>query len=242
MSHWKEQPVFIMTSDVDWASEYCINDFLSTITNLNIRPTVFVTHESNVISKFQEQDLIDIGVHPNFREGSSHGSTMKQVINTVFDMVPTAETFRSHAFYDSYDIAKAMKQRGIRYDSNLCLYLQSDLVPLKHCAGITRYPVFWEDDVHWENEGSWNFSEIEKEFFSPGLKVINVHPFMFTLNSPNQLFYDNVKPHVESLNETMAEEVRFSGLGVRSFVLEMIKEVHERGHYFLSLKEVYNKG
>ena len=50
---------------------------------------------------------------------------------------------------------RGLAARGVKYDSNVCLYLQPDLAPLHHWTGIVRFPVFWEDDIHWLRGGAW---------------------------------------------------------------------------------------
>lgn len=118
-------PIFCITSDVDWASEYCIEEFIKIITSYGIKPTLFATHESAIIKKFISEGKIECGIHPNFLHGSSHGSDYLSIIDNMFSMYPDAKTFRSHSFFDSTPIIQEMTKRGLRYDSNICLYLQT---------------------------------------------------------------------------------------------------------------------
>lgn len=238
--NWLEEPVFSLTSDVDWASEYCISEFLHTVTDFGVVPTVFATHKSDVLNHFHGREEIELGVHPNFLPGSSHGSDVCSVVTHMFELVPNAVCFRSHHFVDSTGITSAMTKKGVKFDSNLCLYLQPNLIPLHHASGILRFPVFWEDDLHWHRRGSWCFEEYQHFFVTPGLKVLNVHPFMFTLNISDGNFYVKAKSHIPSLTEEEATRMRNRSDGVRTFVTRLLESLINSGHRFFTLGEIYD--
>src|SRR5262245_37809023 len=128
-------PLFCMTTDIDWASEYCICELRSILEGFGVRPTVFVTHRSVEIDRWE---LAELGIHPNFLPGSTHGLSVPDVIDHVLQIVPSAKTFRSHCFFDNTHVTRAIRERGILYDSNLCLHLQPNIVPLRHWSGIIR--------------------------------------------------------------------------------------------------------
>ncbi len=237
---WSEEPVFSLTSDVDWASDYCLTDLFSTAKDFGIVPTVFSTHRSSVLDEFHDRKDIEVGVHPNFLPGSSHGNDVNSVIGHVFNLVPNAICFRSHCFVDSTEITSLMGTMGVKFDSNICLYFQPNLSPLHHWSGILRFPVFWEDDVHWHRSSSWRFEEYRHFFFTPGLKVLNIHPFFFALNIPNAEFYSKVKPHIPTLTEEQAKMIQNRGDGCRTFVMKLLDSVFTSGYKFVSLSEIYD--
>jgi SAM-dependent methyltransferase len=233
-------PLFCLTSDLDWASEFCIEDSLGFATGLGLRPTVFVTHRSAVVSGYRDDGLVDVAIHPNFLPGSSHGADEASVIAHMFELVPDAETFRSHCFFDSTRIVRQMLERGIRYDSNLCLYLQSELVPLQHGTGIVRFPVFWEDDCHWDlTGGDWDVDRWLERFLTPGLKILNVHPFAFAANITSNEHYLSAKSLITSLSARTAADVQHPGPGARTFVTTLLRALLDAGARFHSLKELY---
>ena len=181
-----------------------------------------------------------MGLHPNFLPGSTHGETREEVVEHVFALFPEARCFRAHAMVDDSHISMAMKARDILYDSNLCLYLQAGLVPLHHWTGIPRFPMFWADDIHWRRDGDFRLQPYEDLFFSPGLKIIGVHPFMFTLNLSDHETYTRLKPKISSMTSKEADELFSPGPGAQTFLLELIDEVHERGFAFQTLDDIYN--
>jgi len=233
-------PLFCITADAEWASEYALEDFLLILAARGIKPTLFATHASPLLEKAFAEGAIELGVHPNFLPGSTHGADIDSVIEHICGLFPQATTFRSHCFCDSTPIARQMYSRGFRYDSNLCLYMQPHLVPLRHSSGLSRFPVFWEDDLHWEQADSdWNFDRYSEAFFSPGLKVINVHPFNIAANVSSKEHYLQVKPHIRTLTAAGLNRVRFDGPGSKTFLLRLLDRAAERQTRFYTLGELY---
>lgn len=234
------EAAFCLTSDVDWASEFCIEDLLGFATGLGLHPTIFTTHRSAVLSGFREDGRVDVAIHPNFLPGSSHGAEETSVIAHMFELVPDAETFRSHCFVDSTRIVRQLLARGIRYDSNLCLHLQPGLVPLHHGTGILRFPVFWEDDCHWAlTGGDWDLDRWLGRFLTPGLKILNVHPFAFAANIASNEHYLAAKGLITELSARSAPDVRYRGPGTRTFVQSLLHALLDAGARFYSLRELY---
>ena len=235
------QPVFCITSDIDWASPFCTQDFLDLLQSFDVTPTLFATHDCPTVKAFSRTHPDDVGVHPNFRANSSHGKDECSIIDHIFNLYPNAKSFRSHAFCDSSNILQEMARRGIKYDSNLCLYLQPNIVPLQlGIPGITRFPVFWEDDIHWlQTGGDWDLQKFLQAFASPGLKIINVHPFIISANACSADYYSNVKKHVTTLTQGDLDTIRYKGPGARTFLVELIKFVKSQGMRFHTLNELY---
>jgi len=227
-------PVFCVTSDIDWASEYCIREFRSLLEGYGVRPTIFATHRSVEVDSWKNAE---VGIHPNFLSGSTHGNSVSDVIDHVMKIVPGARTFRSHCFFDNSHVTRALRDSGVMYDSNLCLHLQSDIVPLRHASGMLRFPVFFEDDFAWTNNFRWD-TELDA-FFTPGLKILNFHPFMVAINCPTAAFYAGARQYITTLDATSIESVRFRGLGEQVFLIRLLDAIASRGHKFHTLGELF---
>src|ERR1041384_4419021 len=111
-------PLFCITSDTDWASDYAIRDFLTLVSGYAIKPTVFATHGAPVLTEFEQRGAIELGIDPNFLPGSSHGKDSAAVIEHMCAEFPRAKTFRSHCFFEHSEIASDLYRRGYRYDCN----------------------------------------------------------------------------------------------------------------------------
>jgi len=233
-------PLFAMTCDVDWASEACIDDVADHAAELGIVPTFMATHDSKTLRDRGAVGSIELGLHPNFLPGSDHGSTIEEVIEYICTLYPEAKTFRSHCFIDGSPVQLGMLRRGIRYDSNLSLYMQSDIVPLRHASGLVRLPSFWYDDVHWNNEPSWELTDsLFEKFLTPGLKILGIHPFVFSLNLASAAEYQARKADLKTISAKEISDSRNTALGARTFVLDLLRRVRAAGHRFYTLSEIY---
>lgn len=234
--------MFALTADIDWASEFCIKDFINFAKENGIKPTLFATHKSATVDEAANAGAAEIGLHPNFLPGSTHGSDIRSVVDHVCDLYPQARVFRSHSFMDGTPITQAFLARGFKYDSNLATFLEEDLRPIRHATGIMRLPVFWEDDVHWCHGGtSWNLDDYYDRFLSPGLKIINVHPVHFALNTPNDEFYQSIRNNAGKLSAEEIERRRYRGKGVRTFVSELIGRLRQSKIEFHSLHDLFER-
>jgi hypothetical protein len=235
------RPVFVLTADVDWASDYCVDTFVAFARERAIIPTLFLTHQRPAIEALNAGGNVELGIHPNFLPGSTHGAAPDEVVAHLLSIVPNAVASRSHRFLDSSEIARCLVTHGVTVDSNVCLFLQAGLAPQHHWSGLLRLPCFWEDDVHWDRGFAWDFGPLREAFLSPGLKILNVHPFMFTLNIPNADFYVRHKPLIRNLDAEAASRLRHSGRGTATFLSELVEAVQTEGFAFNSINEVVSQ-
>jgi len=232
-------PLFVLTSDVDWAPDHCIEDLAEAASARDIRPVFFATGPSQFLDRAGELGQIEIGIHPNFRSGSTQGGNEAEVISLLCDAFPAARCWRSHSFVDSTPIVQAMRERGMLYDSNLNLHLQDDIQPLTVSSGAIRFPVFWEDDLHWVRGDSWDADDFLGRFLTAGLKILNVHPASFALNIPNDEYYRKIRADIPRLSADEVKRRCFDGPGTRTFVLGLLDRLLKLGHRFHTLEEVY---
>jgi len=236
-----ERPAFCFTTDIEWAPEWAIESLFALADAHDVRLTPFVTHRSAYLSRrFAGAGADSVGVHPNFLPGSTHGDSVAAVIEHVTALWPQARSFRAHCFYDETLMSRQMADRGFRYDSNLCAFLQPGLVPLRTATQIIRFPVFWEDDLHSRFGMPWTIEAIEDELRSPGLKVFNVHPPRVALNVPDEPFHEAhrslyPKPDVDPAREA------YDGAGTRTFLEGLFAYARARAVPTVTLDELYRQ-
>src|ERR1700741_4382576 len=114
---------FVLTSDLDWASEDCITVFLEIAERFTIKPTIFVTHESPAVRRAAAAGDAELGIHPNFLRGSDHGADAGSVIDTVQALAPQAIAVRAHRYLSSPVISTLLAERGLTIDSNCWRHL-----------------------------------------------------------------------------------------------------------------------
>jgi len=239
---FKEQPVFCFTSDIEWAPEWAIKEMLDLFKQYNIPLTPFVTHDSKVIRDRYDRPEIKhkVGLHPNFLPRSSHGETQLEVIDFVNNLWPEAVGFRSHCFFDNTKITDAFAKRGFKYDSNLCLFLQPNCEPLFHNSGLLRFPVFWEDDIHFRRGVPFSIETISDFLDNPGLKVFNVHPLIIALNVPDEKYYEAHKfLNQDNGQDHFWREFVFCAGGGRDFVESVLEYVVTKGFRTEYLYDLY---
>jgi ubiquinone/menaquinone biosynthesis C-methylase UbiE len=182
-----------------------------------------------------------VGLHPNFLSGSTHGNEVASIIDHVHQLWPQARGFRSHSFFDHSHLTLEMRRYGMCYDSNICLWLQPNCVPLAHQSGLVRFPVYWEDDVHLAHNYPFEFCLLRDYFDQPGLKVINIHPIHVALNVPSIEFYQANKQLNKNADRGRWQEAAHRGAGTRTLLIEMLEHVLMRGYHTMFLYDVYKK-
>ena len=188
--------------------------------------------------KAVEDDRVEVGIHPNFFQPSSHGDTINGIIEHVLNLSPRAISVRCHRHFSDGDIESTLTARGLRIDSNTCCHLKHGITPIKLATGLLRLPVFFEDDIHWVQGLPRQFSTHEAAFFSSGLKILNFHPFLVALNAPDAEFYLRHKHLISSLSADDSKLLRYGGLGSATFLIEAITSIQAAGHKFVTLSEM----
>jgi len=245
-SLWKNDIIICLTFDLDWASEDAIKYTLDILQEFNFHSTFFITHPSPVIMDKIRKNEVHGGIHPNFLKNSSHGNTYKEVLRYLKDILPNADCFRCHKYYDSNDITELLYSNGFKYDSNLCTNLEL-VQPFVHRSRIIRYPIFFEDGGYLLNNRDISFKNFKKKYFKkPGLYIFNFHPMHININSPDYKYMRKIKDNLsyKDWNNLIYKEIshfEFNGYGIRNFILELFRFIKKENFLVLDLEEVYNQ-
>ena len=229
------------TADLDWASEHAIEDLLKGFEINSIRPTVFVTHPSKVIDRYK--DKIEIGIHPNFIQPSSQGKTQDEIVDYCRRLAPETKVFRSHKWYGDNDIYDKLWNSGFRYESNLCTYMD-EAEPFIHRSGMVSFPVFLEDGAYIIKNRKLDFNEVREQFKRNGLKVINIHPMHYVLNTPCFSYTREIKDRLsrEEWNNLQPEDLSnlsYKGAGIRKFIEDLFQFSKGASIKVITLKQMY---
>jgi len=240
----QKEPIFVFTVDIDWASEDAIKCFLDLFEKYDIPMTIFLTHESKVLREYKKSS-VHYGIHPNFLPDSSQGNSIDAVIDYCLKLVPNVECFRSHRYYDVNDITDKFKKLGLKYDSNECTLLEN-IPPYIHRSGMHRFPIFFEDGAYLLHEFELNFYKgAEERFKTPGIKVLNIHPMHMVVNSPDFWYARRMKDKLtrhqwNNLSYSDFHKLAFNGIGIRSFILEVVKFIKKNNYKMFNLNQLYN--
>jgi hypothetical protein len=235
----------VLTLDIDWAPDCAIDWIARTLVQREVRATWFVTHLSPAVERLREcPDLFELGIHPNFLAGSSHGSTPVAVLNHCMELVPEASSLRTHALVQSTPIlAQVMSETPITADVSLFLPYAPSLRPVEYRVGgqaLLRLPYFWEDDDEMQQTTpNWRLSSLLA--IGPGLKVFDFHPIHVYMNGADMAPYRRLRSHVPRLQDAGEADVRGlvrSGQGTRSLFLELVEHLSQPGEASLRVRDV----
>lgn len=231
-----------MTADVDWASEDSIQFFIDQMMELGIRPMLFVTHASRVIKRYHSEGLIDVGIHPNFEPSSSQGESAEEIIDYLLSVAPDAMVTRSHRFSDKPENNIVLYEKGFRFDSNELRYLEAEIRPRMTSTGHLRFPVYWSDGYALKLSRlhlAEAFSELSNNLHVPGLKILNVHPFNYSLNITSLEEYSSLKHLTKHASLGLIHQRNLDiTWGVKDVMDRFISEISNSGLNFSSFTEI----
>lgn len=172
---------FVLTFDVDWAPDWVIEHTVRLLRAYNIKSTWFVTHESPAIKRLLDNDLVEVGIHPNFLPGSTQGTSARNILNNLTKAFPTAKAIRTHAMAYSAHLAKAFAEYGLLIDSSIYLGGMANIQPFitqyDNETKIARLPYFWSDDGELTYKPKFEVPE------TIGMKILCFHPIHVYLNT-----------------------------------------------------------
>ena len=225
-----------LTLDVDWAPDFMIDFAAAILVEQRVRATWFITHESSALQRLRAQpDLFELGIHPNFFPGSTHGNSTSAVLRHCLDLVPEAVSLRTHGLLQSTALlAQIMRETNIETDASLYLPRAATVRPIDYQwrkKSILRVPHFWEDDFEMERTvPCWTLEPLLAG--TRGLKVFDFHPIHIYLNSSTTDAYQQLKQkaaNVSEVNEDQAAAVVQIGNGTQTLFVELAKHLSQAG-------------
>ena len=212
-----------VTLDVDWAPDFVVDEIAGLLAKRGVRATWFVTHASAAIDRLRRRpDLFELGIHPNFAQGSTHGGDPDSVLAHCMELAPEAKAMRTHSLIQSSSLlTRALELTPIEADVSLFLPSAPHVSAIQYqlAAGVmTRLPYIWEDDTEMlRDRPDWDLDPLLDG--PPGLKIFDFHPVHLALNSATTAGYDALKQEVPSLMEAGTDAIdrfRNEGLGART--------------------------
>ena len=230
------EPELCVTLDIDWAPDFAIDDAAARLEAHGVRATWFVTHRSPAVDRLRERpDCFELGLHPNFLPGSTHGDTPRQVLAHCLALVPGARAMRSHGLVQSTALLDTIiRETPLEVEATPLLPRTPHLRPFLYpWAGreLVRVPSCFEDDLEMERAAP-DFGLASLLALGPGLVVLIFHPIHLALNSASMVPYRRVQALAASLQslrrDQAAPEVN-PGRGARSLFEEALAHLAARG-------------
>jgi hypothetical protein len=198
-----------LTLDQDWAPDWATEAALDRIAAAGVEATLFITHASPGLPRWRTRPGLELGVHPNFLPGSTHGATLDAVLDHVAGLVPDARGVRAHGLVRGTHLLEAYGRRGYAYDASDLIDGTDGLVVLPRWSGVARVPIFFEDDVHlhYGRPAAWEAVPAGTH----GVRVFSFHPVLLALNAQDLVGYRSLK------SELMRQELSLHEASPQAF-------------------------
>jgi len=217
----------VVTVDLDWAPERAIDETLNYLQSKEISPTVFITHRSPRVEASMNE--LEVGLHPYFDPRSSHGSTIKKVVDHMMALPHNLPAFRCHRFKMCNQSRYAMAEAGMRLSSNICTNLEV-IPPFKERFGLIEVPIFMEDGGYlWHKYPLKMHEQLRQALLMEGTKVLVIHPMHFAVNTPEFDYMVKIKKSMsrkdwKTMSKKTMDRLKWKGLGIREFLESLLEE------------------
>lgn len=246
MPSWDHEPVFCFSSDIDWASEAIIQYSHEILSADQLKLTYFNTNPSLFLDQLSNEKKVELLIHPNFLPESSHGNSYIEVMDYCKKLVPEADGFRCHRYFEVNDIMDEFFKRGFKFVSNHCTRCESNIKPLVHRSGLLSLPIFLEDGGYLLMDPTLNFNNLIPRLKTPGLKIINFHPAHMAFNTPDFGYTRKIKDSVSreawnNLQSSDLAKIEHKGHGVRNSIQKIIEFVFNNNYKIMSMHEIVSE-
>ncbi len=245
MGNQANSSALALTLDVDWAPDFMIDFVADILIEHRVRATWYITHESPSLARLRaHRELFELGIHPNFFPGSTHGESPTAVLRHCMELVPEAVSVRTHGLLQSTALLEqVMKQTPVKTDCSLFLPHAPELSLVEYQWAqrtLLRVPYFWEDDFEMERAAPcWKLAPLLD--MGSGLKVFDFHPVY--LNSRTMVPYHALKERAPRLPDItakgVAEFIRDEA-GTRTLFIELAKHLNATGKSLL-MRDIHRR-
>lgn len=223
-----------ITLDVDWAPDFMIDAAADALIAREVKATWFVTHASPAIERLRERpELFELGIHPNFLEGSSHGATPAEVVAHCARLVPEATAVRTHCLLQSTPLHdELLRGSGVSVDLSLFLPHAVGVEPVVQwspAGRLLRLPYVWQDNMEmYSPEPHFKAADL---LDAPGLRIFDFHPVHVWLNSRAFEPYERLKAEhrLDAVTEMEANRFRTQGPGTMTAFLDLADRLAAAG-------------
>jgi hypothetical protein len=189
---------YVITIDIDWAPDHMIDFMANVLIESRVSATWFATHRSPAVDRLEEQpELFELGIHPNFLPGSSHGTSVEEVLKHMKGLFPDAISTRSHGVYHTGRLAALIaKDSTLNIDSTFFMPEAKEVQPCYHeieSGGFYKVPFVWADDYELGlQQPNWS---VDRLLQGSGTRVFMFHPVHVWHNTPSLEVYRSLAAH-----------------------------------------------
>lgn len=219
-----------ITFDVDWAPDWAIEDCAQACAKHSVPATFFATNTSPFLTELLQDSRFEVGIHPNFCPGSSHGEDPAVILAHCLEMAPEARVMRTHDLFQRSALLSLVGNSfpQIEIDVSLLLPFHRGLQPTLFPAGsrtLLRLPYCWEDDIAAAWPGwRWDAGPLQQD----GLVIYDFHPILVALNTSDLAGYRALKGNLNGrslwqLERDDVRDFRHAGIGNADYLQQVIE-------------------
>jgi len=228
----------LISFDTDWAPDFMIEKITNILIKKKIKSTWFITHSSPEIDKIKKnQDLFEIGLHPNFYPCSDHGNTEENILKNVQNLFPEATSIRTHGLYQNTKLLNKITDILPNIKTDVSLYwpglkqIEAFDYYAPNMKKLKRIPFVWEDDMEFVNSQNWSLDKLKK---NKGITILNFHPIHVYLNSSDYNNYNKIKkqyPKISEVPENVLKKFISKNEGSRSMFDKCVEYFKDNKSY-----------
>lgn len=206
--------MIILTFDTDWAPSFVMESVLNKLKCAQLKATFFCTSPVDIENK----PNIEFGIHPNFMNDSTQGSSEKKILEHLTALFPAAVGMRTHRLYWHSGLNKKLLDYGILYDASIMMPFHANLGSVT-VGQLIRFPTWWSDNIHLTNGLPLDRVELPN-MNKPGLKIFNFHPIHIYLNTNSMIsYYEKMKRlhPIRKQSPAVLSRYREKGEGIGTF-------------------------
>jgi len=217
---WKSK--IFLSFDSDWANDEVILDSYNLVHQHSVKSTWFITNKSAALEILEHDNLVELGIHPNFNKllnNVSLSGDSESVLQELLSFVPRARSVRSHSLTQNERLLDLFSKYGLTHISNLFVPYNSGIKmkPFYLWDNTTIIPHCWQDNVALKMDtGFPNNQDLIDGFY-----VFDFHPIHIFLNTENLDRYEKTR----SLHQNPKELIkhRYKGYGTRNRLIELLE-------------------
>jgi len=221
LSTWRKK--IFLTFDIDWAHDEVLLDTYKLCFDAGVKSTFFVTHQTKALDKLADDEMVTLGIHPNFQpllRQEPDSLSVEEEINRLMEIVPTAVCSRSHGVIQGGVLLQEMSKQGILFDANDSIPFESGIKvkPFRTVYNLVKTPYVWADEHEWAFDRRTNFVQLISDF---DFLVVDFHPIHVFLNTENADRYERTR-HLHSRPAALLKH-RYEGRGTRTLFKELLE-------------------
>ena len=182
--------------DVDWASDFILEDVLQLASEDGVKAALFLTHISPLARKLFKEKKYDFDLHRNFEKilngDNSNRKDAADVLRGLMIQFPGVDVVRSYSLTTSSRLKALFRDKN--FSVEICFITNGVRTKFQNFwtefSGMTHVPITFEDDVWFALEEGEIGAHPSNILQHDALNILTFHPIHLYLNTTNVAHYN----------------------------------------------------